>query len=150
MTGAQTYNDEMARDAIGAALTGGTGITVTPNDNADTITVAVNNTIATKTYADNAVSTGISNLIASAPSALDTLNELAAALGNDANFSTTVTNSLAGKQDKVTGVSDTEISYLDGVTSAIQTQLNSKASSTDLSNHESDTTNIHEIGRAHV
>ena len=145
LTGAQTYNDEMARDAIGAALTGGTGITVTPNDNADTITVAVDNTIATKTYADNAVSTGISNLIASAPSALDTLNELAAALGNDANFSTTVTNALAGKQDKVTGVSDTEISYLDGVTSAIQTQLNAKASSTDLSNHENDTTNIHGI-----
>ena len=127
LTGAETYNDEMARDAIGAALTGGTGITITPNDNADTITVAVNNTIATKTYADNAVSTGISNLIASAPSALDTLNELAAALGNDANFSTTVTNALAGKQDKITGVSDTEISYLDGVTSAIQTQIDSKA-----------------------
>ena len=145
LTGAQTYNDEMARDAIGAALTGGSGITVTPNDNADTITVAVDSSIATKTYADNAVSTGISNLIASAPSALDTLNELAAALGNDANFSTTVTNALAGKQDKVTGVSDTEISYLDGVTSAIQTQLNAKASSTDLSNHENDTTNIHGI-----
>ena len=129
LTGAQTYNDEMARDAIGAALTGGSGITVTPNDNADTITVAVDSSIATKTYADNAVSTGISNLIASAPSALDTLNELAAALGNDANFSTTVTNALAGKQDKVTGVSDTEISYLDGVTSAIQTQIDAKAPS---------------------
>lgn len=35
------YTDEMARDAIGTALTGGTGITVTPNDGADTITVAV-------------------------------------------------------------------------------------------------------------
>lgn len=97
LTGAQTYNDEMARDAIGAALTGGTGIVVTPNDNADTITVAVDSTIATKTYADNAVSTGISNLVGGATSALDTLNELATALGNDANFSTTVTNALATK-----------------------------------------------------
>ena len=44
------------------------------------------------------VSTAISNLVASAPSTLDTLNELAAALGNDANFATTVTNSLANKQ----------------------------------------------------
>lgn len=43
------------------------------------------------------VRTEISNLVASAPSALDTLNELAAALGNDANFSTTITNNLAGK-----------------------------------------------------
>lgn len=37
-------------------------------------------------------------LLASAPGVLDTLNELAAALGNDANFSTTITNALAGKQ----------------------------------------------------
>jgi len=43
------------------------------------------------------VGTAVSNLVASAPAALDTLNELAAALGNDASFSTTVTNSLAGK-----------------------------------------------------
>lgn len=39
----------------------------------------------------------INNLVDSAPAALDTLNELAAALGDDANFSTTVTNSLATK-----------------------------------------------------
>ena len=39
----------------------------------------------------------IANLVDSAPATLDTLNELAAALGDDANFSTTVTNSLATK-----------------------------------------------------
>ena len=77
---------------------------------------------ATETYVDTAVT----NLVASAPEALDTLNELAAALGDDASFATTVTNSIATKQDKVEGVSDTEIGYLDGVTSAIQTQINSK------------------------
>lgn len=43
------------------------------------------------------VRTEISNLIDSAPSTLDTLNELAAALGDDANFATTITNSLANK-----------------------------------------------------
>ena len=43
---------------------------------------------ATETY----VGTQISNLIDSAPGALDTLNELAAALGDDASFSTTITN----------------------------------------------------------
>jgi len=49
--------------------------------------------IATTSYVDTAVA----NLVASAPATLDTLNELAAALGNDANFSTTVTNSIATK-----------------------------------------------------
>ncbi len=44
-------------------------------------------------YADTAVA----NLVASAPGTLDTLNELAAALGDDASFSTTVTNSIAAK-----------------------------------------------------
>ena len=41
--------------------------------------------------------TAISNLIATAPTTLDTLNELAAALGDDPNFATTVTNSIATK-----------------------------------------------------
>lgn len=45
------------------------------------------------TYADNAVSA----LVDSSPTALNTLNELAAALGDDASFSTTVTNSIATK-----------------------------------------------------
>ena len=43
------------------------------------------------------VGTAVADLVASAPSALNTLNELATALGNDASFSTTVTNSLAAK-----------------------------------------------------
>ena len=43
------------------------------------------------------VSTAVANVVDSAPGALDTLNELAAALGDDANFSTTVTNSIATK-----------------------------------------------------
>jgi len=49
--------------------------------------------IATTAY----VTTAIANLADSAPSTLNTLNELAAALGDDANFSTTVTNSIAAK-----------------------------------------------------
>ena len=54
------------------------------------------NDVATQNYVD----TELANLVASAPSTLDTLNELAAALGDDANFSTTMTNSLAGKLSK--------------------------------------------------
>lgn len=46
--------------------------------------------------------TAISNLVSSAPATLDTLNELAAALGDDPNFATTVTNNLAAKADKYT------------------------------------------------
>ena len=48
---------------------------------------------ATQTY----VGTAVSNLVDSSPAALDTLNELAAALGDDPNFATTVTNSIALK-----------------------------------------------------
>ncbi|EEW2443703.1 hypothetical protein BT08C7_42170 [Escherichia coli] len=50
-------------------------------------------------------------LVDSSPEALDTLNELAAALGNDPNFATTVTNALAGKQplsDVLTTISNLE------------------------------------------
>ena len=43
------------------------------------------------------VGTAVSNLVASAPALLNTLDELAAALGDDANFSTTVTNSIGTK-----------------------------------------------------
>jgi len=57
-----------------------------------------NATYATQSY----VTTAVANLVNSAPSTLDTLNELATALGNDANFATTITTSLAGKQSTLT------------------------------------------------
>jgi hypothetical protein len=56
-------------------------------------TTAGGHPLATETY----VNAQINTLIDSAPGTLDTLNELAAALGDDANFATTVTNSLATK-----------------------------------------------------
>jgi hypothetical protein len=43
------------------------------------------------------ITTAINNLVDSAPGALNTLNELAAAIGDDANFATTITNSIATK-----------------------------------------------------
>ena len=59
-----------------------------------TASAATNTTqIASTAY----VRTEVANLVDSSPSALDTLNELAAALGDDASFSTTVTNSIATK-----------------------------------------------------
>lgn len=76
-----------------------------------------NQDVATKAYVD----TEVAGVVDSAPAALNTLNELAAALGDDANFSTTVTNSIAAKlplaggtmsgaiamgSNKITGVTD--------------------------------------------
>ncbi len=53
-----------------------------------------NDQIATTAF----VKAALAGLVGSSPAALDTLNELAAALGNDPNFATTMTNALAGKQ----------------------------------------------------
>lgn len=65
--------------------------------------------LTNKTYVDGA----ITGLIDAAPGALDTLNELAAALGDDPNFATTVTNALATKTGKyaatITGGSTSEV-----------------------------------------
>lgn len=54
----------------------------------------------------------VASLVDSAPETLDTLNELAAALGDDPNFATTVTNKIAAKQDKL--VSGTNIKTING------------------------------------
>ncbi len=86
---ATTINNALALKAplANPALTG------TPT--APTAAQTVNNTqIATTAF----VKSAIAALVASSPAALDTLNELAEALGNDPNFATTMTNALAGKQ----------------------------------------------------
>ncbi|ALP46933.1 side tail fiber [Escherichia phage SerU-LTIIb] len=80
---------------------------------------AFTGTPTTPTPPDDAAGTEITNaafvrkllaaLVDSSPEALDTLNELAAALGNDPNFATTVTKALAGKQplnDVLTAISE--------------------------------------------
>jgi len=109
-----------------------TGTPTAPTATAGTSTTQV----ATTAF----VGTAVNNLVASAPAALDTLNELATALGNDAAFSTTVTNSIATKlplaggtmtgaiamgTNKITGLGTPTAttdaatkSYVDGVTIA--------------------------------
>lgn len=71
---------------IPTTITGGGGawggITGTLTDQTDLVTY---------------IATQLAALVASSPSTLDTLNELAAALGDDPNFATTITNALAGK-----------------------------------------------------
>jgi len=109
-----------------------TGVPTAPTATAGTSTTQV----ATTAF----VGTAVTNLVAAAPAALDTLNELATALGNDASFSTTVTNSIATKlplaggtmsgaiamgTNKITGMGTPTVStdaatkgYVDGVTVA--------------------------------
>lgn len=55
--------------------------------------------VYTVTQTETAISTAVNTLIGGAPGLLDTLDELSAALGDDANFAATVTNALAGKVD---------------------------------------------------
>lgn len=90
----------------------------TPTNNADA---------ATKSYVDTAVA----NLIDSAPAALDTLNELAAAINDDASFVTTVTTSIG---NKVAKAGDSMTGNLDfGGTNKV-TGLASPSSSADAAN----------------
>ena len=96
------------------------------------------------------IDSAVTNLIDSAPEVLNTLDELAAAINDDENFATTVTNAIAAKADAshthlladvtdvtassaelnvLDGITATtvELNYTDGVTSNIQTQLNAKS-----------------------
>jgi hypothetical protein len=62
--------------------------------------------LMTSAAINDKIGTEVASLVDSAPSSLDTLNELAAALGDDANFSTTVTNNIATKLAKASNLSD--------------------------------------------
>ena len=85
-TGTSSFNDVTINGGLN--MNAGTAATIT------NLTAPTNaNDAATKSYVD----TSISNLVASAPSTLDTLNEIATALGNDPNLSTTLTTSIATK-----------------------------------------------------
>lgn len=70
---------------------------------------------AKETYVDQKVA----DLVGSSPDTLNTLNELASALGNDPNFATTITNQLTQKADK---------SYVDGEVTKLQTDIDNNAS----------------------
>ena len=180
--------DEITQDAINTALVAGTGLDKTYNDDANTITLDIDSTVATKEYADTAVSThssdttsvhGITDTAELATKAFaatlltgatktnititgdkdgltitaengvadSTTTDLAEgtnlyftderaqdAVGTVVGTGLTYTDSTGAIsvdtttiQAKVTGVTDTEIGYLDGVTSSIQTQINDKA-----------------------
>ena len=90
------FTDERAQDAVGNAV--GTGLSY--NDTTGAISVDTS-TIATQSY----VGTAVSNLVDAAPTTLNTLNELAAALGDDANYASTVSTALGNKLDSTTAAS---------------------------------------------
>lgn len=77
-------------------------VTINGTLNMDAATTATITNLSTPVNTGDAASKGyvdtqVANLVDSAPGTLDTLNELAAALGDDPNFSTTITNSIATK-----------------------------------------------------
>ena len=137
-TGVITYTGPSASD-VRAHFSAGTGITITSG------AIAVDtSTIATQSY----VTTAINNVIDGAPAALDTLNELAAAINDDSSYASTISTALGNRlrvdvnNQGLTATQQgyaltnlgitattTEINYIDGVTSAIQTQLDSKLAS---------------------
>lgn len=106
-----------------------TGIPVAPTAAAGTNTTQ----LATTAF----VRTEVSNIVDAAPSTLDTLNELAAALGDDPNFATTVTNSIADKVSKSGG--DT-ITVSSGTTIPLTIQNNGTGNSFVINDEASDTT----------
>ena len=121
-TGTSGFNNITASGTIQGAVTGdvsgnvtattGTSqfnnVTVNGTLNMDGATSATIENLSAPVNANDAarkvdVDNAVSNLVASSPAALDTLNELAAAINDDANFSTTITNSIATKLPKAGG-----------------------------------------------
>ena len=135
--------DIYARDTLFGGLTSSSGV-LSNGVTATTQSAGDNSTkIATTAYTD----TAISNLVDSSPSALNTLNELAAALGDDANFSTTVTNSIATKMPlaggtftgNVLGSSGVNIKLDSNIGTAGNTAYASMAGYLEFTNDYSDT-----------
>ena len=132
-----------------AAVTSGklaTSLDLTGTPTAPTAIAATNSTqIATTEF----VQTKINNLVAGAPGLLDTLDELAAALGDDENFAADVANALALKAS-LTNLSDhnstTENVHGIGDTSLLVTIENLEDSiTTAINTHTADQTNVHGI-----
>lgn len=88
--------------------------------------------VVTKDYVDAAVDAAIANLVNSSSPTLDTLNELALALGNDANFATTVTNQIALKANSADVYTKTDVFTKDEINTAILSAVSPKANTADV------------------
>jgi hypothetical protein len=164
---------EQVQDIIGGMLTGNTetNIAVTYQDSDGTIDFVSTDTVYSKPSAEpisyitglqgaldakttpGYVDTQVAALVDSAPGTLDTLNELAEALGDDANFSTTVTNSIATKLSLSGGTMTGSTIHNDNVKSIYGTSSDGLEIYHDGSNsHVSDTGtgNLHLRGSNYV
>ena len=104
-----TYDNEEAIAAIATAIVATGGINKVYDSVAKTITLSVNtNTIASQSYVNQA----IANLVDTSPALLDTLNEIAAAINDDPNFSTTITTAIATALASSKSYTDAAISAL--------------------------------------
>jgi hypothetical protein len=109
-------SDNAALDAVLDAKAPLASPTFTGIPTAPTAASGTNNTqVATTAFVTGA----INDLIASAPAGLNTLDELAAAIGDDVNFSTTVTNALAAKAAGAASSTDNAIARFDSTTGKI-------------------------------
>jgi hypothetical protein len=84
-------------DPAGSAAAVQTNLTAHDSDTTNIHGIADTSLLATKTYADNAASAAAAAIVDAAPATLDTLNELAAAINDDASFASTVTTALGTK-----------------------------------------------------
>ena len=101
LTGSQTLTNKTLTSPV--INTGVSGTAILDEDN---MASDSDSKLATQQSIKAYVDSEVSSLVASAPDALDTLNELASALGDDANFSTTVSTSLGEKLVKASNLSD--------------------------------------------
>jgi hypothetical protein len=149
-TAAQSYADGLASnyDAAGAASTAETNANTytdtalndyTPTASLDTaidgygyLKSADLSGYATETY----VGTAIDNLVDGAPGLLDTLNEIAAAINDDANYATTITTALSGKQGNLTASTGITIDGSNNISVTSNTYDAYGAASTAQSNAE--------------
>lgn len=106
---------EYIRDTVAVFAVPGANMTITHNDAGDTLSFASTGGSGgegglTEAQVNALISSAVNALIASAPGTLDTLDELAAALGDDANFAATITALVNTKQPKLlTGTTATAI-----------------------------------------
>jgi hypothetical protein len=130
---------ELSDFSVTTASSGNNALTYDSSTGVFEFTPVNLSTYATQSYVD----TEIANLVNSAPTALDTLDELAAALNDDANFATTVTNSIAtkapidsptltGTPAAPTAASNTNTTQI-ATTAFVQGEITNKIELTDLS-----------------
>jgi hypothetical protein len=84
-------------DPAGSAAAVQTNLTAHDSDTTNIHGIADTSLLATKTYADNAASAAAAAIVDSAPGTLDTLNELAAAINDDASYAASITTALGTK-----------------------------------------------------